>query len=93
MDLFSNAHFIVSIEPDELDDIISKENIIIIKVPVYCCDIHTPTRLYTIKNMVMTQKNVICELILQGLTRTCDHVFLVKIHKITECYFELWFDS
>ena len=94
-EMFPTAQFTISIDVDEIHDIISTENVIVIQESLYCyCnDMSTKSNLYTIKNMVMTQKNVITELIRQGMTRPCNHKFLTKINKRTDCYFDLWFDS
>lgn len=94
-EMFPDARFIISIDLHEMNDILSTEKVIIIKESLYCyCnDMSKTSNLYTIKNMVMTKKNVITELIRQGMTRTCNHAFLTKFDRKTDCHFELWFDS
>lgn len=93
--LFPEAKFTICLKSSQMDEVISLEKQIVIEESLYCyCNgMLKKSNLYIIKNMEMTNKNVINELIRQGMNRDCNHRFLESIYKKTECHFDLHFGS
>ena len=96
--MFPDAKFTISIDIEELDDLITDKQSIIIK-QVYDCycyqDYNKKTEYFYIKGEKLTQRYVIEQLIEKGLEIECNHTFLEGIYKTkgSECQFELFFGS
>ena len=99
---FADAEFSVCLEIDELDDIISNEKIIVIKnskVDYYdedAKDFEWKHYFHVIQLDVMSKRNIIFELIKQGVEGDGDHRFLEAIIPTTKgntTQFDLWWGS
>ena len=92
--MFPNAKFVISIELDELDTVITAQTNIVIKQSYTChCyeDCKRKPNFFYIRGENITNKFIIHELIEQGLEIECDHCFLEGFDKTenSECQFEL----
>lgn len=95
-DMFPDANFIIAIDIQKLDDILSteKEIIVICEYSCYCYDnVSKKTDFFLIKGKHLTIKFVINELIAQGLNIKCNHPFLEDICHAGENYYILEFGS
>ena len=96
--MFPYAKFTISIDIEELDDLITDKQSIIIK-QVYDCycyeNCNKKTEYFYIKGENLTQRYVIEQLIKKGLEIECNHIFLEGFEKTkgSECQFELIFGS
>ena len=91
-EMFSDAKFNVSIDIDELDDVLSTEKTIVVKQTFTChcysnCNKHPS--FYIIRGETMSQKYVIQELINQKFKIECDHQFIEGFDKLNETQFEV----
>jgi len=81
-DMFPGAKFTISIDLNDLDNIVTDKKFIIIQQTFncYCYDnMNTKNKLYTVKcleNESLTNEYIINELIKQGLKVNCNHIFL-----------------
>lgn len=96
--MFPDAKFTISIDIEELDDLITDKQSIIIK-HVYDCycyeNCNKKTEYFCVRGEKLTQRYVIEQLIKKGLEIECNHIFLEGFHKTkgSECQFELIFGS
>ena len=95
---FPGASFEICMRVKELDKVISDENTIVVKSSYgcYCYDeCKRNDETYIIQGEKITNRYVIEQLILQGLTIDCNHRFLELIQKVPDsvCEFKLWFGS
>ena len=98
-EMFPNAKFSIAINIEDLDNVITDQTNIVVKhtYECYCYDnCNKNTDYFYITNrqdykMKMTNKFIITELITQGLTLECNHVFLEGFiqSKDSHCQFEL----
>ena len=92
--MFPNAQFSVAIDIEDMDELITDEPEIIIKM-CYNCYCYDNTKkeadYFYIKGENMTCMYVIEQLIKQGLQLNCNHNFLEGFDKTTDsvCQFEL----
>ena len=93
--LFPDAQFTIAIDLEDLDDVITELNTIIIKKN-YSCYCHANckrnTDWFIINGEKITNKYVIHELIKQNLVLDCNHCFVEGFHqypKNSNCQFEI----
>ena len=82
--MFPDSNFSVAIDIDELDDLITDKQFIIVKntYNCYCYDnCKKNATYYYIRGTSMTNRYVIEQLIKQGLDLECNHVFLEGFDK------------
>jgi len=102
---FKNAKFVISMDKNELKEILTAEKTIVIKQEFNCycfngvCEccnealIRPKTRYFVIKNDIMSVENVIDELIKQDCKTYCNHNFLEFFDKQTDVQFGMFFGS
>lgn len=93
-DIFPNAKFSIAIDIDELDDIITEQNNIVVQSTYNCyCydDCKRKTDFFRISGNNMTNRFVLSKLIEQGLNLECNHIFVEGFNKIpnTNCQYEI----
>ena len=91
-EMFPNAKFTVSIPIEDLDDVVSTEPVIIVKLD-YTCYCYSkrpkePVR-FKIQCAKMTNKNILKELINQNLTLKCNHRFIEGFFKKTDTQYDI----
>ena len=96
--MFPNAKFCIAIKLDDLDDIISERNNIVVKQDYNCyCykNFRKKTDYFYIKGQKLTNKFIISKLIEQGLELDCNHCFIEGFYKIknSDCQFEIMIGS
>ena len=93
--MFPNAMFTVAMDIEDLDDIVTNLNNIVIKntYDCYCYDNRKKkkTDVYSIEGPNITNKFIINKLIEQGLNLECNHRFLEGFckSKDSNCQFEI----
>jgi SUMO ligase MMS21 Smc5/6 complex component len=90
--------FVISIDDDELDEVLVKKNRIVIKCKFncYCYDNNPRNTEYFIlssKNNVITVRDAINCLVNNSFKCDCNHVFLEGFDMITPIEFEAFFGS
>jgi len=90
-EMFPNANFVISIPIEELDDVISTEPLIILKLTHTCYCYKNPKvpEWFNIRCTKMTNKNILNELIKQNLTLNCNHRFIEGFFKQTDTQYEI----
>ena len=91
--MFPGAQFSVCININQLDELVTDLNQIVIRSDYGCyCygDQPRKTEYYYIAGERITYKLVIDELINQGLELYCNHQFLEDIHHVDGFLFDLW---
>ena len=81
--LYPNANFIISIDLDDIEEILTEQQNIIIKTTFTCGCYNSirPAEFYYISGEKITYGYVITKLIEQNLTLDCDHCFLEGFHR------------
>ena len=93
--MFPDAEFTVSIPIEEIDDVISTEPIIIMKLNYNCrCYSESPkvADWFNIRcntDGKITNKTILKELLMQNLKLECDHRYIEGFQKITDVQFEI----
>lgn len=87
---FPNAKFTICIPYNELDDVITSKNEIIIKCDYKCfCydEIQRPNDFYIVKGECITNRTCIKKLIEEGFNPECNHHFLEGFQQTTDVQF------
>ncbi len=88
--MFPNAKFVIAIDIEELDDIVTDRTNIVIKntYDCYCYDgVKKIADYFYISGERITNKFIINKLIEQGLSLNCNHCFVEGFFKETSCQF------
>ena len=92
-EIFGDTDFTISIDCDELDELLTDKKQIIIKQDYncYCYDAKINSKYYTICGNKLTLKYVLLELKRQGLKIDCNHHFIEGFieTKHSDCQFEI----
>tara|TARA_B110001469_G_C9461892_1_gene232711 strand:+ start:329 stop:664 length:336 start_codon:yes stop_codon:yes gene_type:complete len=94
--LFPDAKFEVTICLNELNDIVTSKKKITIQhtYTCYCYgDDPLPTKYFIIEGDKLTNKYIIDELIKQGLTMNCNHIFLEGFNELHDNMYEIMVGS
>ena len=88
--MFPNAKFVVAIDIEELDDVVTDQTNIVIKntYDCYCYGgVNKIADYFYINGEHITNKFIINKLIEQGLSLNCNHCFVEGFYKETSCQF------
>ena len=94
-EMFPDAQFTVSVPIEEIDDVVSTEPIIIMKLNYNChcyCESPKVSDWFTIccnSDGTITNKTILTELMKQNMKLECDHRYIEGFDKITDVQFEI----
>ena len=91
--MFPDAKFVISIDIEKIDDLLSEKKEIIIQqsYKCYCHYFNITKKIFTIRGDKLTNKYVIDQLIKQGLESDCNHMVLDSFHNIGGNLYEIFF--
>ena len=94
-EMFPDASFTVSIPIEDIDDVVSTENIIMVKCSYKCCCYSTCPKVSEWFNIrcptddKITNRTILNELMKQNLKLECNHQFIEGFDQITDIQFDI----